>query len=72
MARSRIDQLLVTRGLAQSRERARALLMAGHVSVDGRPVTKAGTLVDEDADVLLKQADHPWVGRGGLKLAHAL
>ena len=72
MARSRIDQLLVTRGLAQSRERARALLMAGHVSVDGRPVTKAGTLVDEDADVWLKQADHPWVGRGGLKLAHAL
>ncbi|HVQ42042.1 MAG TPA: TlyA family RNA methyltransferase [Vicinamibacterales bacterium] len=72
MARSRLDQLLVARGLAQSRERARALLMAGHVTVGGRVVTKAGTLVDPDADVVLKQADHPWVGRGGLKLAHAL
>ena len=72
MARSRLDQLLVARGLAQSRERARALLMAGHVTVDGRVITKAGTLVDPDADVVLKQADHPWVGRGGLKLAHAL
>ena len=72
MARSRLDQLLVSRGLAQSRERARALLMAGHVTVDGRVVTKAGTLVDPDASVNLRQADHPWVGRGGLKLAHAL
>ena len=72
MARSRLDQLLVARGLAQSRERARALLMAGHVTVGGRVITKAGTLVDPDADVVLKQADHPWVGRGGLKLAHAL
>ena len=72
MARSRLDQLLVSRGLAQSRERARALLMAGHVTVGGRVITKAGTLVDPDADVVLKQADHPWVGRGGLKLAHAL
>jgi 23S rRNA (cytidine1920-2'-O)/16S rRNA (cytidine1409-2'-O)-methyltransferase len=72
MTRSRLDQLLVARGLAQSRERARALLMAGHVTVGGRVITKAGTLVDPDADVVLKQADHPWVGRGGLKLAHAL
>ncbi len=72
MARSRLDQLLVARGLAQSRERARALLMAGNVTVGGRVITKAGTLVDPDADVVLKQADHPWVGRGGLKLAHAL
>jgi len=72
MARSRLDQLLVQRGLAQSRERARALLMAGHVTVGGRVITKAGALVDPDADVVLKQADHPWVGRGGLKLAHAL
>ena len=72
MARSRLDQLLVARGLAQSRERARALLMAGHVTVDGRVITKAGTLVASDANVSLRQADHPWVGRGGLKLAHAL
>jgi 23S rRNA (cytidine1920-2'-O)/16S rRNA (cytidine1409-2'-O)-methyltransferase len=72
MARSLLDQLLVARGLAQSRERARALLMAGHVTVEGRVVTKAGTLVAADANVVLKQPDHPWVGRGGLKLAHAL
>ena len=72
MARSRLDQVMVARGLAQSRERARALLMAGHVTVDGRVITKAGTLVDDAADVVLRQPDHPWVGRGGLKLAHAL
>jgi 23S rRNA (cytidine1920-2'-O)/16S rRNA (cytidine1409-2'-O)-methyltransferase len=72
MARSRLDQVMVARGLAQSRERARALLMAGHVTVDGRVITKAGTLIDEASDVVLRQADHPWVGRGGLKLAHAL
>ena len=68
----RLDQALVTRGLAQSRERARALVIAGSVSVNGRPVTKAGTLVDQDAEIALRQPDHPWVGRGGIKLAHAL
>jgi 23S rRNA (cytidine1920-2'-O)/16S rRNA (cytidine1409-2'-O)-methyltransferase len=68
----RLDQLLVTRGLAASRERARALILAGDVTVAGAPVTKAGTLVKEDAAVSLRQPDHPWVGRGGLKLAHAL
>jgi 23S rRNA (cytidine1920-2'-O)/16S rRNA (cytidine1409-2'-O)-methyltransferase len=70
--RIRLDQLLVARGLAQSRERARALLIAGHVDVDGARVTKAGTLVDDAADITVRQPDHPWVGRGGLKLAHAL
>ena len=68
----RIDQLLVSRGLAQSRERARALLLAGQVDVAGVRVTKAGALVDESAVVALKQPDHPWVGRGGIKLAHAI
>jgi 23S rRNA (cytidine1920-2'-O)/16S rRNA (cytidine1409-2'-O)-methyltransferase len=72
MARVRLDQLVVTRGLASSRERARALVLAGQVSVDGQPVTKAGTTVDEQADVALIAPDHPYVGRGGLKLAHAL
>src|SRR5262245_36180819 len=72
MARVRLDQLVVTRGLASSRERARALVLAGQVSVDGRPVTKAGTTVDEGSDVALIAPDHPYVGRGGLKLAHAL
>src|SRR5262247_1434302 len=72
MARVRLDQLVVTRGLAPSRERARALVLAGQVSVDGKPVTKAGTTVDEASDVALIAPDHPYVGRGGLKLAHAL
>lgn len=72
MPKSRVDQLLVTRGLAQSRERARALLLAGAVDVDGVRVTKAGTLVNEDAAIVMRQPDHPWVGRGGLKLDHAL
>jgi len=72
MPKSRLDQLLVTRGLAQSRERARALLIAGDVLVNGRPATKAGTLVEADAEISLRQPDHPWVGRGGIKLAHAL
>jgi len=72
MARTRIDLLLVARGLAPSRERARALLLAGQVQVAGHAVTKAGTLVDEDCAVDLAVPDHPYVGRGGLKLAHAL
>ena len=72
MSKVRLDQLLVARGLAQSRERARALILAGDVLVDGASVTKAGTAVAETADIVLKQPDHPWVGRGGIKLAHAL
>ena len=72
MAKSRLDQLLVARGLAQSRERARALLLAGHVDVNGARVTKAGTLIDDDAAITMRQPDHPWVGRGGIKLAHAI
>jgi 23S rRNA (cytidine1920-2'-O)/16S rRNA (cytidine1409-2'-O)-methyltransferase len=72
MPRSRLDSLLLARGLAPSRERARALILAGHVVVDGQTVSKAGTLVDEAADIQLVAPDHPYVGRGGLKLAHAL
>src|ERR687896_2211887 len=68
----RLDQLVVDKGLAPSRERARALILAGQVSVGGRPVTKAGTQVGDDADVSLIAPDHPYVGRGGVKLAHAL
>jgi 23S rRNA (cytidine1920-2'-O)/16S rRNA (cytidine1409-2'-O)-methyltransferase len=70
--RQRLDVLLVSLGLAASRERARALIMAGHVRVDGAPVTKAGTSVRTDAVVTLVAPDHPYVSRGGLKLAHAL
>ncbi|MFI5177215.1 MAG: TlyA family RNA methyltransferase [Vicinamibacterales bacterium] len=72
MPRTRLDQLLVARGLAQSRERARALILAGDVTVAGTPAAKAGTLVDDAADIALRTPDHPWVGRGGLKLAHGL
>jgi 23S rRNA (cytidine1920-2'-O)/16S rRNA (cytidine1409-2'-O)-methyltransferase len=72
MARIRLDQLVLDKGLAPSRERAKAVVLAGLVSVDGKVVTKAGTLVDSGADVTLEAPDHPYVGRGGLKLAHAL
>jgi 23S rRNA (cytidine1920-2'-O)/16S rRNA (cytidine1409-2'-O)-methyltransferase len=68
----RLDQLVVDKGLAPSRERARALILAGQVSVAGQPVIKAGTSVADDADVALILPDHPYVGRGGVKLAHAL
>jgi 23S rRNA (cytidine1920-2'-O)/16S rRNA (cytidine1409-2'-O)-methyltransferase len=68
----RLDIALVERGLAPSRARARALILAGHVSVSGRVVSKAGTPVAPDARVDLVTPDHPYVGRGGVKLAHAL
>jgi len=68
----RLDTLLVERGLAASRERARALILAGSVRVDGQPASKAGTPVPTDAEVIVAVPDHPYVGRGGLKLAHAL
>lgn len=71
-SKRRLDLVVVERGLAATRERARALILAGQVIVDGRPLTKAGTSVDESAQIVLKQPDHPWVGRGGIKLAHGL
>jgi 23S rRNA (cytidine1920-2'-O)/16S rRNA (cytidine1409-2'-O)-methyltransferase len=69
---SRLDTLLVDRGLAVSRERARALILAGSVRVNGQAISKAGTAVPLDAEVTVATPDHPYVGRGGLKLAHAL
>ena len=70
--RQRLDLLVVERHLASSRERARALIMAGQVRVNGAPVTKAGTSVPGDADIAVITPDHPYVSRGGVKLAHAL
>jgi 23S rRNA (cytidine1920-2'-O)/16S rRNA (cytidine1409-2'-O)-methyltransferase len=70
--RQRLDLLLVARGLAPSRERARSLILAGQVRVDGSAAVKAGTAVDEHAEIVLDTPDHPYVSRGGLKLAHAL
>jgi 23S rRNA (cytidine1920-2'-O)/16S rRNA (cytidine1409-2'-O)-methyltransferase len=72
MPKFRLDQLVMERGLAPSRERARALVLAGKVTVDGSRVAKAGAQVSIDADIALVAPDHPYVGRGGLKLAHAL
>ncbi|WP_305095599.1 TlyA family RNA methyltransferase [Croceibacterium aestuarii] len=72
MAKQRIDQLLVSRGLAESRTRAQALIMAGLVFIDTRKVDKPGQQVAEDADIVVKGRDHPWVSRGGVKLAHAI
>lgn len=68
----RLDRLLAERGLVPTRERARALIMAGQVLVNGTPVGKVGALVAAEADVTLKAPDHPYVSRGGLKLAAAL
>ena len=70
--RERLDRLLVERGLARSRERAQALILAGVVRVDGRPGTKPGTLVRREAVLSVAAPDHPFVGRGGVKLAGAL
>src|SRR5262245_44263057 len=73
MARDRLDKVLVDRGLAPSRERARALILAGKVLVDGQPVTKAGHGLDPaTAEVALREADHPYVSRGALKLIQGL
>lgn len=72
MARTRIDKMLVDMGLSPSRERARALIMAGKVLVNDEPVTKAGTLVKDDSNVRLRGEDHSFVSRGGLKLNGAL
>ena len=68
----RLDVLMVGRGLVPSRERARALILAGQVSVDGQVVDKAGAPIEETASLELAVPDHPYVGRGGIKLAHAL
>ena len=67
----RLDQTLVARGLFDSRARARAAIEAGGVTVDGRVVTKASLAVADDA-VITAEAAHPFVGRGALKLDHAL
>jgi 23S rRNA (cytidine1920-2'-O)/16S rRNA (cytidine1409-2'-O)-methyltransferase len=71
-ARRRADQLLVERGLAESRARAQALILAGLVFAGDRRIDKAGEALAGDAAVQVRGRDHPWVSRGGVKLAHAL
>ena len=68
----RADQLLADRGLAESRTRAQALILAGLVYTGDRKVEKAGQPLPPDAPLEVKGKDHPWVSRGGLKLDHAL
>ncbi|MCX8011581.1 MAG: TlyA family RNA methyltransferase [Desulfobacterota bacterium] len=68
----RIDKLLVERGLVRSRERAKALILAGKVFADGKKVEKAGCEIAIHAELLLKEKDFPYVSRGGVKLAYAL
>ncbi|MDE0879159.1 MAG: S4 domain-containing protein, partial [Sphingomonas bacterium] len=72
MPKQRIDQLLVDRGFAESRTRAQALVMAGLVFVATRKIDKPGQQVADDAEIEVKGRDHPWVSRGGIKLAHGL
>jgi len=72
MAKQRADQLLVDRGLAESRTRAQALILAGLAFIGDRKIDKAGQQVADDAEVSVKGRDHPWVSRGGIKLDHAL
>jgi 23S rRNA (cytidine1920-2'-O)/16S rRNA (cytidine1409-2'-O)-methyltransferase len=72
LMKPRLDVLVVERGLAPTRERARAIILAGQVTVNGQVVSKAGTAVPADALVDVLKPDHPYVGRGGVKLAHAL
>jgi len=72
MAKRRVDQLLVDRGLVESRTRAQAVVIAGLVTSDTRRIDKPGQLIDEAAPLILKGRDHPWVSRGGIKLDHAL
>jgi len=71
MTKQRLDALLVSRGLAENKSRAQAYIMAGDVSVNGSVVSKAGSMVGEDAEISLKEK-MPFVGRGGFKLQHAL
>jgi len=68
----RADQLLVSRGLAESRTRAQALIMAGAVFSGDRKLAKGGDMLVEDAPLEVRGKDHPWVSRGGIKLDHGL
>ena len=72
MKKLRADQLLVSRGLAESRTRAQALIMAGAVFSGERKLAKAGDMLAEDAPLEVRGKDHPWVSRGGIKLDHGL
>jgi 23S rRNA (cytidine1920-2'-O)/16S rRNA (cytidine1409-2'-O)-methyltransferase len=71
-AKERLDQLLVARGLAESRTKAQALIMAGLVYSGEKKLDKAGLQIGVDTELSVRGKEHPWVSRGGVKLAHAL
>jgi 23S rRNA (cytidine1920-2'-O)/16S rRNA (cytidine1409-2'-O)-methyltransferase len=72
MEKVRVDQLLVTRGLVESRARGQALVIAGLVFSGETKIAKPGQAIAQDAPLEVRGRDHPWVSRGGIKLAHAL
>ena len=72
MSKPRADQLLVDRGLVESRAKAQALILAGLVFSGERKIEKAGQALPADAPLEVRGREHPWVSRGGIKLAHAL
>ena len=72
MTKVRADQLLVSRGLAESRTKAQALIMAGAVFSGEKKLAKSGDMLAEDAPIEVRGKDHPWVSRGGIKLDHGL
>jgi len=72
MKKQRLDVALVERGLVDTRSKAQSLIMARRVLVNGQYVSKAGATVATEDEVRVAELEHPWVGRGGMKLAHAL
>src|SRR3954447_13790685 len=72
MKKIRADHLLVSRGLAESRTRGQALIMAGAAFSGERKLSKAGEMLADDAALEVRGKDHPWVSRGGIKLDHGL
>jgi len=72
MKKQRLDVALVERGLCETRSKAQSLIMARRILVNGQHVDKAGANVADDDELRVEELEHPWVGRGGMKLAHAL
>lgn len=72
MKKQRLDVALVERGLVDTRSKAQSLIMARRILVNGQFVDKAGASVASDDEIAIAELEHPWVGRGGMKLAHAL
>jgi len=72
MTKIRLDQLVVQRGMATSRTQAQALVMSGKVMRGTERLTKPGMTLDEATEIIIEGKEHPWVSRGGMKLAHGL